>query len=144
MKFKIPKGYSISIGHYDQKPLSSDYIKLTRKNFKMNRQQVNKIQNLIRRMRFDAYIISVQNSAGKTVAVSCVLITGKFGWLFGGNVLSSYRNKGLWTALLGARQQFSAAHGVKTWMLITSVPQIMKKRDVSVKWTIYSKSFTKN
>jgi len=138
-ELNLPPGYSFSI--FDQTCSSQldQHTKLVGNVFK-SKEIGNLLLKYFKEVKVKGYIVNIISSRGKVVATGSVVFQNQIGALFSGCVDPKHQGKGLWNALVAARQACSATHGVKSWYLTTSTKAILYNSDESYSYKVWTKS----
>lgn len=135
----IPAGYSLRVGRLRSTPVHKDFIALTRRNFGSSAFFVKELEAMFSTIAKNTIEVVAYDRKNRPAAAGLV-VTGKgAAFLFCGSVVPSHRGRGLWKALVGARQALSALDGARIWTTSTTNPRIAGKADRSLKILVYHK-----
>lgn len=143
----LPKGFQLRIGSLKERSESEIYQALAEQNFGMPRALSSKVIETIRKLPGETGFYSIHTRAGRAIACGTTVMHRGAVLLGNGNVLKEYRRRGIWSALLAARQAVTFAQGAVSWILVTSSPELEKvgafhfrKREISISGLCDSRS----
>ncbi len=124
-----PSGYSVRFARLRRSAIHSDFMALTRANFRSSARFLRELEAMFKGIESNTFEVVFYSKGGKPAAAGLVTTGGSGGYFFCGSVAPHHRGRGLWRALVAARQWLSKADGARYWAASTKNPRIAGKCD---------------
>lgn len=127
----MPAGYTLRYAHLRKTPIHRDFLFLTQQAFKRGTRFMRELELMFASISPRTFEVVIYSRVGNPAAAGLVTFSGAQGYLFCGSVSPRQRGRGLWYALVAARQSISRKHGARFWTTVTVNPRIAAKCEVA-------------
>lgn len=139
---EIPTGIQIKVGNYFDKTIYPDFLKTMEENFLCDEVFMKTFNKMMKTIQKNVICVLLCKN-DKVVGAVLVAVKNNGAYLMCGSINKTYRKKNLWNVLLAAAQSVSAGKGAKTWVYITSAPELLWRGDETYRNTVFMKKSIK-
>lgn len=129
VRYQLDARFTLIEGSFRDRKLAAEFNQFQKKENHWDRPFVQDWNRLTRAIQSRSRLTLIRNQSGKTVAAGLVIMGEHGAVLMAGTVSKRYRKRGLWRALLGARQTIAAQSGARRSLLFTKNPILTQRGD---------------
>lgn len=138
----IPKGYTLRVGDIRDKKLRADAETVAARAFANEKSFWKKANDTLTDYLDRTAATVIYDSKQKPVATGMVTWTKTHSFLYTGGIVPAHQGKGLWRALIAARQTLGEPTEDRVWLLTTQNPRIRSKADRHFEVDVFDKTRT--
>jgi hypothetical protein len=131
LPLELPKGFYFSAGRFSDRKLNRDFLFTMRKNFGTKPKFIREVSAMIKGLGEGIQLVVLYHESGAVAGAGLVATKNGGSFLFCGSICPQYRGRGLWNALVAARQMVSQDRGSEFWITTTGNARIKGKGDHS-------------
>lgn len=135
----LPKSVHLVVGRYFDRTVYRGFRTTMAANFGVKPRFMRELDAMMSGIEERVWTVLLRHESGKILGGGLVAARAEGAFLFCGSVSEAYRGKGLWNALVAARQMVSAQQGAEFWVTSTRVPQLLGKGEFSFPMTVLLK-----
>lgn len=135
----LAKSFHLVIGRYFDRAAYRGFRNTMVENFGTKPKFMHELDVMMQGIEERVRTVLLYHEGGMIAGGGLVATNAHGAFLFCGSVGKRFRGKGLWNALVSARQMVSAGQGAKCWITTTRTKGILGKGDFSFPLTVLSK-----
>lgn len=140
----LAKSFHLVIGRYFDKAVYRGFRNTMVENFGTKPKFMHELDTMMRGIEERVKTVLLYHEGGMIAGGGLVATNAHGAFLFCGSVGKRFRGKGLWNALVSARQMVSADQGANFWITTTRTKRILGKGDFSFPLAVLSKDIVRN